>query len=170
MEIINQTRLALLEALQERVRKLTADMTLPTAPARGDMPPGGVRAPEIYKMRLSNSGHAKKLAPYIIIQYVSGREKQETGRWEDASAVIRLIFVVYDPDEQSGAVALMNVMDRVRIGLLREPVVGNAFKLDTQTGLEDLVYIDDTAPYYGGEMLCTFFCPPTKREVRYYGD
>ena len=159
---INQTRLALLEALKTRLGEWTGDMRLPAALQKGDVEVIE-RAPEIYKMRLVNSSHAKKLAPYIIIQFVNGIDVQKTGRWEDSTAVIRMIFVTYCEDEEAGAAQLMNVMDRVRLGLLGEPIVGDAFKLDTDAGLESLVYTDDTAPYYAGEMFGTFFCPPVRR-------
>lgn len=163
---INQTRSALLEALHQRCAAATADMELQTQLQKGDTMEIR-RPPDVYKMRLSDSSHFKKLAPYIILQFVNGIDMQKTGRWEDSSAVVRIILCVYSEREDEGSMTLLNVMDRLRLDLLRHPVVGDAFKLDTDQGLESLVYVDDTAPFYGGEMMATFFCPPVPRDVRF---
>lgn len=162
MQKINMTRSALLEALKNRIVSCTADMKYPCQPQKGDTEII-YRAPEVYKMRLSNSSHAKKLAPYVILQFVNGIDVQKTGRWEDSTANVRIICVVYDDNEEEGAAMLLNLMDALRLDLLQNPIVGNAFKLDTEAGLESLVYIDDTAPFYGGEMFGTFYCPPIRR-------
>ena len=164
---IRVTRAALLGELKTLFERWTGDMALPVARQRAEEDPE-TRAPEVFLMRLPDAAHAKKLVPYIIVQLVTGVDVMKTGRWEDSQATVRFIFAVYDENGETGSLALMNVMDRVRLGLMREPITG-AFKLDTDRGLESLVYIDDTAPYYAGEMIGTFFCPPIKREVL-YGD
>lgn len=48
---------------------------------------------------------------------------------------------------------------------MREVVIKDKYRLDTDAGLETLIYIDDTAPYYGGEMMFTIEIPPIEREV-----
>lgn len=62
---------------------------------------------------------------------------------------------------------LLNLMERLRISLLRDPLIhdGGQFQLDLQTGLETMVYPDDTAPYFIGEMASTWIMPRIKREV-----
>lgn len=37
--------------------------------------------------------------------------------------------------------------------------------LDLEAGLETIVYPDDTAPYFVGEMISTWMLPPVEREV-----
>lgn len=158
------TRSKLLQDLKLFCEKATADYELPTSLQKGDTDLE-VRAPEVYKMRLPNSRDAKKVAPYILIQFVSGVDKQPNGKNSDSTALVRFIFCVYDGNEQEGAMMLLNVMDTVRIQLLKQVVIGKQFKLDTDAGLESLVYPDDTAPYYAGEMVGTFILPPIEREV-----
>lgn len=158
------TRHFLLQGLKELCIDATKNFELPTSVQKGDASQE-VRAPEVYKMRLPKSSAAKKRAPYIIIQFVNGRDKQTHGKWSDATSLVRFIFCVYSEDEQEGSLQLLNVMDAVRIRLLKTCIVENCFKLDTNAGLESLVYPDDTAPYFAGEMIATFFSPPIEREV-----
>ena len=61
---------------------------------------------------------------------------------------------------------LVNLMERLRISLLRKVVIGGQFQLDLEAGLETLIYPDDTAPYYAGEMISTWKLPSVEREVR----
>ena len=79
---------------------------------------------------------------------------------------MRSIFCVFCSDEQEGTLYLINAMERLRIALLKNPLIGNnQFECDLKEGLEDLVYPDDTYPYYMGEMITTWKLPPIKREV-----
>ena len=82
-------------------------------------------------------------------------------------ATIRTIFCVYHPDEQEGGLALLNLMERLRLSLLEQGVVGKQFILDKETGLESLVYTEDIAPYYAGEMISVWKLPPIERKVPY---
>ncbi len=162
------TRNTLLKALCEFCQARTSDLQLPTSIQKGDTEQE-VRAPEVYRMRLPDSSAAKKVAPYILLQFVSGVDKQPHGNAAESTALVRFIFCVYSADEQEGAEMLLNVMDAVRIGLLKQGIIGKQFKLDYDAGLESLVYADDTAPYYAGEMVATFLAPPVEREVNLHG-
>jgi hypothetical protein len=73
---------------------------------------------------------------------------------------------VYHPDEEEGALLLLNLMERLRIRLLKDVVIAGQFELDLEAGLETLIYPDDTAPYYAGELLSTWKLPAVEREVR----
>lgn len=159
------TRVMMLDALKEFLQEKTNHLLLPVSVQRNDTR-NEDRAPEVYKMRLPDSSAAKKVAPYILVQFITGRDVQTEGNWSESTAQVRFVFVVYGADEQEGSMHLMNLMETVRIALLKQVVIGNSFKLDTDTGLETLVYPEDTAPYYAGEMMATFFLPPIPREVR----
>ena len=66
---------------------------------------------------------------------------------------------------QEGTLTLINLMERIRIAILRNPLIGdNQFECDFHEGLEDLVYPDDTYPYYMGEIISTWSLPAVKRE------
>ena len=157
----------LLEDLKDFCVDATKNFKLPTSLQKGDTEII-TRAPEVFKMRLPNSRDAKKVAPYILIQAENGIYKQDHGKQADASANVYITFCVYDNDEQEGAMMLLNVMDAVRIRLLRQVVIGDQFKLDTDIGLEFLIFREDTAPYYGGVITATFKMPPIEREVSLY--
>ena len=80
-------------------------------------------------------------------------------------AKVRSICCVYNDDEQEGGLMLLNLMERLRIAMLRQVVIGGQFTLDLEAGLETIVYPDDTAPYFVGEMISTWMLPPVEREV-----
>lgn len=158
-------RIILLEQLKKHTIKSVADLIMPTRMQKGDVEEGS-RPADVFLMRLPDSKAAQKKAPYIIHQAISSRDIQHEGESESASAVIRSIFCVYNDNEEEGSLMLINLMERLRISLLKQIVIGDQFQLDLKAGLETLVYPDDTAPYYAGEMLSTWKIPAIQREVR----
>ena len=158
-------RITLLEQLKEFSKEAVGDMILPVSKQKGDAEQGS-RAADIHLMRLPDSSQAKKKAPYIIHQLITGKDIQPTGENVAATAVVRSIFCVYNDNEEEGALVLVNLMERLRISLLRKVVIGGQFQLDLEAGLEILIYPDDTAPYYAGEMISTWKLPSVEREVR----
>lgn len=161
------TRVMLIESLKEFIAKSVSSFSLPCKPDKGDTEQI-FRAPTVHRMRLPDSTSATKKAPYIIVQFVHGKDEWKTGDQSAASAVVRLIFCVYNEDEEEGAMALMNVMEKVRKDMLEVEVIGDCFRLGTDNGLESLVYPEDTAPFYAGEMIGTFEIPPIERHFRHY--
>ena len=61
-------------------------------------------------------------------------------------------------------------MDRIQIHLMKQLNIGKCFMLDLNEPFESLVYPDDTAPYYAGEMVGTFQLPPIQQEVNFNFD
>ena len=116
-------------------------------------------------------GDAKKLAPYIIVQFIDSKHHRSENGYPNPeyTAAVRFIFCVYSQDEQDGAVMLLNLMDRVQERLLEQVQIGKEFVLDEHEGVESVVYPDDTAPYYAGEMIGTFHIRPIQREVDFFG-
>ncbi len=160
------TKIDLLDDFKLFIENATRNFSLPTAIQRGDTEQI-FRAPEIHKMRLPNSEDAKKKAPYIIVQYLTGKDFQKHSQQSQSHAVIRLVFAVYGNDEEEGALSLLNLMETVRIAIMKNVLISPRFKVDTDAEVESLVYPDDTAPYYAGEIMCTVLMPPTEREVFY---
>ena len=160
------TKEQLLDDLKSFLVKSTKHYELPEAIQKGDTEQK-FRAPEIYKMRLPDSNDAKKKAPYIIAQYVTGKDFHKQLQQSQSTAIVRLIFCVYNKDEQEGALSLLNVMETVRMDLMKQVLIGKCFKLDTDAGVESFAYPEDTAPYYAGEMIFDVIVPPTEREVNY---
>lgn len=154
----------LLDAMKAFLEDATKNFKLPTAVQKGDEKQVS-RAPEVHTMRLPQSTSYKKYAPYIIVQYVTSKDVQQHGSASESTTVIRLIFCVYNADEELGALDLVDVIDAVRIKLERELVIVNKYRVDKSLGIETLIYSDDTAPYYGGEMMFNVEVPPIEREV-----
>lgn len=156
----------LLQALKEFIESVTADLIMPTRVQTKDEEQSE-RAAEVYKMRLPDSKSATKKAPYVLIQLITAADEQPERGQDDSYAIVRIILCTYNPDEQAGALQLLNLASRIRINLLKTCVVGpnNEFWLDKTEKLEFMAYPDDTAPYYAGEMIGTWHIPPVKREV-----
>lgn len=162
------TRVGLIEALKQMCEEAVEKMRLPVAVQKGDTK-RQFKKPEIYGMRLPNSSNADKYVPYIIVQFINSSHVQKEGTNPVYTAAVRFIFAVYSEDEQEGAIMLLNVMDRVQQKLLKKVQVGKVFLLNVHEPLETLVYPDNTAPYFAGEMIGTFILPPTEREVDFSG-
>lgn len=160
------TKNVLLEVLKEFTTNTVADLILPVR-AQKENPTPTQRAAEVYLMRLPDSKSAKLKAPYILHQIITGSDKQPSGQKEMARATIRSIFVVYCDDESEGALHLLNLMERFRLELLKTVVLSNRFELNLEEGVETIIYPDDTAPYFMGEMVTTWNLPPVQREVVY---
>lgn len=140
-------------------------MLLPVKPQKSDPHPAD-RAPLVFKMRLPDSKQAERHAPYILHQLITSQDRQQPGEDMKSYAQVRSVMVTYNENEQDGAMALLNMMERLRISLLRDVVIGDQFELDTEAGVECLIYPEDTAPFYRGEMVTTWKLPSIKREVK----
>lgn len=158
------TKVILLEELKKFCENAVKDYRLPTAVQKGDTE-RICRPPKIYRMRLPESSATDKTVPYIILQVVTGKDEQNESECTEASAVVRLIFAVYNEDGQEGALSLLNVMETVRIALLKNSIVGNMFSLDRKTGIETFIYPDDTTKYFFGEMITNWNLPPVEQEA-----
>jgi len=158
-------RVTLLEKLKEFTNESIGDIIMPVQMQKGDAEQK-YRAADIHLMRLPYSSQAKKKAPYIIHQLITNKDIQPQGENITGSAVVRSIFCVYNDNEEEGALMLVNLMERLRIHLLKQVVIGDQFQLDLESGLESIIYPEDTAPYYAGEMISTWILPAIRREVR----
>lgn len=164
------TRVKLIHELKLFCEDTVKGMELPLGVQKGDTEIQ-TRAPSVYLMRLPDSKAAQKLVPYIIIQLIDSKHQRSDNSLPNPAytATVRFIFCVYSKDEQEGAVMLLNVMDRVQERLLEKVQIGDNFVLDEHEGVDSVVYPDDTAPYFAGEMIGTFHIKPIQREVDFFG-
>jgi len=158
------TKKVLLDDLKEFTETVIKDIILPCALQEDDTEQK-FRAADVYLMRLPDQAAAKKKVPYIIHQLVTAKDHQSAGERASSIAVVRTIFVVYSQDEQDGSLALLNLMERLRLALERQIVIGKRFQLDMEADVDQLIYPDNTKPYYIGEMSTTWKIPAIKREV-----
>lgn len=163
------TRVTLLERLRDFTDDVTKDILMPVRQQKEDKDPPADRAATIYITRLTKSSDAQKSVPYILHQIITGKDLQPSGQEITADAVVRSIFTVYNDNEEEGGLMLLNLIERLRIALLKQVVIGQQFQLDLKAGLEMLIYPDDTAPYYAGEMISVWRLPAVEREVNLYG-
>ncbi len=161
------TKVELLEQLKLFTMEATNDLILPVSYQKSDKEPPPPHAADIYLTRLPDSKSAMKKAPYILHQIINGVDMQIPGKLDMASATVRSIFCVYHSDEQEGGLALLGLMERLRIALLEAGIIGKQFLLDREAGLESLVYPEGSAPYYAGEMISTWKLPTIERKVQY---
>lgn len=159
------TNITLLERLKLFTEDAIKDIILPVRLQKGDTEQQS-RAADVYLMRLPDSKAATKKAPYIIHQFVTSKDTQPAGRQESGSSVVRSVFCVYCENEQEGAMNLLNLMERLRIRLLQQVIIGQQYQLDLEAGVEMLIYPEDSAPYYAGEMSTTWKMPSVEREWR----
>jgi len=158
-------RVEFMVALKSFTQEAIKELIMPVRMQKGDTEQT-YRAADVYLMRLPDSTSATKKAPYVLHQLITAKDEQPTGQKPRASAVVRSICCVYSADEQEGGLMLLNLMERMRIALLRTTIIGNRFQLDMEAGVECLVYPDDTAPYFVGEMVTNWRVPSIEREVR----
>ena len=189
------TRVILLEQLKEFTEEVLKDLLLPVPPPEdtqcayfdtdfddGDEDPDEqeenaeqenqdepYRRVKVFLNALPDEVSATRDAPYILHQALTSKDYQEPGGQPQTTAVVRTVFCVYHKDGQEGGTALLNVMERLRVALLRQCIVGGQFCLDLKAGLETLSYPDTgpppkgTAPYYLGEMISTWHMQSVKR-------
>ncbi len=158
------TKYNLLEDLKNWIEDITKDKKFGVDIQKSDTA-NAERAPEVHRMRLPNSSHLKKYAPYILIQYIAGSTSQPEGRRSSAKATVRLIFCVYNENEEEGSLELLNLIETVEKEMLSESFFFEQFYLDRESELADLIYQDDTRPFYAGELVATFVIKETERNV-----
>lgn len=166
MSYTGTTRVDLLDALAQFTENVVAELPLPVSVQRSGEEPT-MRAAKVYKMRLPNFKQWQKKAPYILHQVLTSADTQPRGQREESKAVVRTVFCVYSEDEQEGPLYLLNLIERLRIALLRERVIGGCFVLDMEEGVESLVNISEQTNYFGGEMVTTWSLPGIEREIRH---
>ena len=157
-------RVILLHRLKDFTLDATKDLLMPVK-IQSENDTKKERPAEVHLMRLPDSKSAHKKAPYILHQFITGADQQNPGSRDTSTATVRSIFCVYSDNEEEGGMILLNLMERLRIALLKQRVIGDQFTLDLEAKLEALCYPDDTAPYFCGEMVSVWKLPSVEREV-----
>lgn len=168
----------LLDALQAFIEGITKDLILEVYPITNRVPTANgekrteekpkERAAEVYKMRLPSKDAETSRIPYVLLQLLTGDDTQEPGQEADSSCKLRVVCATYSADASKGSIDLLNLITRIRIGLLKQGVIGDVFTL--RKPLEWACYPDDTGCYYLGEMITNWGLPTVTREVNLYGE
>lgn len=158
------TPIILLEELKKFIEQKTKDIILQVkvnSKSGSDEPKE--RAANIHKMKLPSKDAETKQIPYILLQFLTGKDTQEEGQYSESECQIRIVVATYSEDGSEGALDVLNVLTRIRSSLLKEGVISKQFLI--KKPLEYIVYPDDTAPYYLGEMITVWNIPSIEREV-----
>lgn len=168
------TKVILLEQLKAFTEDVTREILLPVQMQEKDESQPPDRAASVYVPRLPKLSAYKQKAPFITHESVTSKDiltQAPNGyQFMQASAVVRSCFCVYHPNEQEGGLALLNLMERLRIALLETVVIGKQFTLDVKEGVESLVYPSNpnqtaNSPFYLGEMITTWRLPSVERII-----
>ena len=117
----------------------------------------------MYKMRLPNKEDQIQKVPYILLQFLTGKDDKKDSEPEDSECTVRIVVATYSENGEVGAYDVLNVILRIRTELEKIGIIGGYFVL--QKPLEYIVYPDSTEPYYLGEMITNWSIPTIKREV-----
>ena len=162
------TKQDLLEALCDFTREAVKDLFLPVEMQEDDQAQPPPRPPDVYSMGLPDFAEAEKKAPLIIHQIITGSDVFPEGGIEPVTkAVVRTVFGIYHPNSQEGPLALLGLIERVRIAIWTRRVIGRQFKLDMKAGVDYLIYDKQFPPFYAGEMVSTWQLPSVRLEINY---
>lgn len=158
------TSVDLLNVLKAETIKITKDILMPVNIKSGEAA-NESRSAKVHLMRLPDEKADWKKAPYVIHQAVTGNNTQVSGQPIACRVDIRSVFCVYSRDQQEGELMLLNLMERIRLHLLEQVVIGKRYELDLAAGLQWMVYPDTAYPYHMGEMVSTWKLPKINRKV-----
>lgn len=157
------TPVILLDCLESFVREKTSDIKLQVrvtnSPHEEKM-----RAALIYKMGLPGKEERIRRIPYILMQVLSGKDDSPGQGMEQSICQVRIVVGIYAENDSEGGYDVLNVLLRIRSELKKTGVIGGYFALHNP--LEYIVYPDNTAPYYFGEMMTNWSMPVIEREVQ----
>ncbi|MCI9191990.1 MAG: hypothetical protein HFE92_01135 [Acutalibacter muris] len=162
------TKQNLLDSLCDFTREVVKGLLLPVELQEDDEAQPPPRPPDVYQMGIPEFAEAEKKAPLIIHQIITANDVWPEGAAEPVSkAVVRTVFGIYHPDSQEGPLALLGLIERVRLALWRQRIICKQFRLDIKAGTDYLIYDKQFPPFYAGEMLTTWSLPSVKLEVLY---
>lgn len=150
------TPIDLLDALADFCEDKTADMKLETSHRRGE--PVRYRAPIVYRMDVPKKEDEERTVPYIIIQILTGKDEQPSANEPCSVVNIRIVASAFSEDMGEGKLNVLNVLDRIRLGLLERKPIGGHFVLTES--IEWAIDPRSVSTYHFGEMLVSFEMPP----------
>lgn len=156
------TPFVLLDELKTFIEKETKDLLSPVMLTHGSKGPKE-RAAQVFVMRLKEEADKTNKVPYVLLQFIKSEDKQEPGKATECRCWVRIIAVTYAKEEDEGALALLNLLTRIRLALLREGIIGRQFVLESP--LEAVMYPDTPTPYHLGEMMSVWRMKAMESEV-----
>ena len=116
MTVIN-----LLEALKAELENITKDLMLEVKTKKGEEKT--IKSPAVYLGQLPSKAEATQYVPYILVKALTGQDSQTAGQMPESECKTRIIVVAYSENSSTGYMDVLNVIDRIRIGLLKERII-----------------------------------------------
>ena len=159
-------RVMLLEALKVRQTEDLKDLLMPTVPKKDK--PSVLRTVEIFKGKLPDRKSETEKAPYIVNGVLNSNFFRNPGEEPTGLVTIRSTMCIYNENNEEGSLMILNLLERLRISYLRNPIVDGVFELvcDEEHPIQDLVYPDETMPFFMADQVTVWKLPPVEREVR----
>lgn len=157
------TPVMLMQALQGFIERETADLKM-QARVKRNSGEKAERPPGVYIGELPEPEGTEKLAPYVLMKFLTGKHERNPGEDEN-KCMVRIVCVAYSEDPQERYIQVLNLLSRIEFRLLEETVIDSRFTL--QSPLEMIVYEDDTEPYKIGEMVTTWELPAISRKIEF---
>lgn len=92
------TAINLLECLEEFVKEKTADIKLQVKVRNLNPQEMKERAADVYKMRLPKKEDQTEKVPYILLQFLTGKDDKENGEPQESDCKIRIVVATYSED------------------------------------------------------------------------
>lgn len=154
----------LLDALTTFVKECTKDLRLPVRSKQTEKPELTLRAPTVYKMDLPSKEDDLKLAPFIVVQLLPGEDTFDPGDDPRSTVQVRFVTVCYCDNMSEGKMYVLNVIERLREGILKNLVIADHFALASDAKVEWVVNPNPPASYFDGEIFTKFEIPPIVQE------
>lgn len=123
---------------------------------------GKRRPPGVYLMNLPERSDWISRVPYILIQFLSSKDKYDKEDKDDqATADIRVLIAVYCQDGEDGGLQVLEIIERIRVMLQSGMLLDGNYMLIKPFDAE--VYPDDTGNYFLGEINMTWSVPTIQR-------
>ena len=159
-------RVMLLEALKVRQTEDLKDLLMPTVPKKDK--PSELRPVEIFKGKLPDRKSETEKAPYIVNSVLNSNFYRNPGEEPTSLVTVRSTLCVYNPNNEEGVLMILNLLERLRISYTKNPILDNTFEMlfDEEHPIQDLVYPDETMPFFMADQVTVWSLPPVEREVR----
>lgn len=159
-------RVMLLEALKVRQTEDLADLLMPTVPKKDK--PSVLRPVEIFKGKLPDRKSETEKAPYIVNAVLNSNFYRDPGEEPTSEVTVRSTLCVYNENNEEGTLMLLNLLERLRISYTKNPIVDGVFEclFDKEHPIQDLIYPDETMPFFMADQVTVWSLPPVEREVR----
>ncbi len=160
-------RVMLLEALKVRQTEDLKDLLMPAVPTKKNPEPG-IRPVQIFQGKTPDKNSETEKAPYIVNAILNSTFYRNPGEEPTSLVTVRSTLCVYNKDNEEGAMMLLNLLERLRISYTMNPILDKTFQclFDKDNPIQDLVYPDETMPFFMADQVTVWSLPPVEREVR----